>query len=50
MIRPRKSPKPSPSRAARPEYVAAYQDKLNAAARTIQDLALELAAAAPAKK
>ena len=33
-----------------PEYVAAKQDELNAAARAIQDLALELAAAKPAKK
>ena len=33
-----------------PQYVADNQDKLNAAARSIQDLALELAAAAPAKK
>jgi Na+-translocating ferredoxin:NAD+ oxidoreductase subunit B len=32
------------------DYVAANQDKLNAAARAIQDLALELAAATPAKK
>jgi Na+-translocating ferredoxin:NAD+ oxidoreductase subunit B len=33
-----------------PEYVAANQDKLVAAAQAIQDLALEQAAAAPAKK
>ena len=33
-----------------PEYVEANQEKLVAAARAIQDLALELAAAAPAKK
>lgn len=33
-----------------PEYVAANQDKLNAVARSIQEMALELAAAAPAKK
>src|SRR3954451_18140890 len=33
-----------------PDYVAEYQDKLNAVARSIQDLALEQAAAAPAKK
>ena len=33
-----------------PDYVAANQEKLNSAARAIQDLALELAAAAPAKK
>jgi Na+-translocating ferredoxin:NAD+ oxidoreductase subunit B len=32
------------------DYVAAKQDELNAAARSIQDLALELAAAKPAKK
>jgi electron transport complex protein RnfB len=31
-------------------YVAANQEKLNAAAKAIQDLALELAAATPAKK
>ncbi len=33
-----------------PEYVAAKQDELNVAARAIQDLALELAAAKPVKK
>lgn len=33
-----------------PDYVAQFQDKLNAAARAIQELALEAAAAAPAKK
>ncbi|MBI2805269.1 MAG: 4Fe-4S binding protein [Planctomycetes bacterium] len=33
-----------------PAYVAGNQDKLNTVARSIQDLALELAAAAPAKK
>lgn len=33
-----------------PDYVAQFQDKLNATARAIQDLALEQAAAAPAKK
>ncbi len=33
-----------------PEYVTANQDKLNAVARSIQDMAMELAAAAPAKK
>ena len=32
------------------DYIAREQDKLNAAARSIQDLAIELAAAAPAKK
>jgi electron transport complex protein RnfB len=32
------------------DYIAANQDKLNAAALSIQNLALELAAAAPAKK
>jgi electron transport complex protein RnfB len=33
-----------------PDYVEANQEKLNAAALAIQNLALELAAAAPAKK
>jgi electron transport complex protein RnfB len=33
-----------------PEYIEANQEKLNAAAKAIQDLALELATAAPAKK
>ena len=33
-----------------PDYVAAKQAELNAAAQSIQTLALELAAAAPAKK
>src|ERR1043165_1839183 len=33
-----------------PEYVAQYQDKLNASAQAIQDLAVELAATAAAKK
>jgi electron transport complex protein RnfB len=33
-----------------PEYVEQNQEKLNAAAQAIQTLALELAAAAPAKK
>ena len=32
------------------DYIAANQAKLNASAQAIQDLALELAAAAPAKK
>src|SRR5450631_3591211 len=50
MIKPTKIADAVAVKGGPPDYVAKHQDQLNAAARTIQDLALELAAAAPAKK